>query len=99
MARGNFAAYHDAKDEGIPDKRWSRARDVLGQLFGGKEVSRAVAAQAAVMSGISDAVIKQMLPVVATMLMGGLFKGFMNNGLGNLFGQAMQNNFGGMLAP
>ncbi len=97
MGAGNFAAYHDAKDEGIPDEAVEQGKDVLGQLFGGKEVSRAVAAQAAMMSGISDAVIKQMLPVVATMLMGGLFKGFMNNGLGNLFGQAMQNNFGGML--
>ncbi len=48
------------------------------------------------MSGISDAVIKQMLPVVASMLMGGLLKGAMNNGLGGLFGQAMQNGLGGM---
>ncbi len=94
MGTGNFAAFHDANT--IPDEAAEQGKDVLGQLFGGKEVSRAVAAQAAMMSGISDAVIKQMLPVVASMLMGGLFKGAMNNGLGGLFGQAMQNGLGGM---
>ena len=78
----------------IPDEAAEQGKDVLGQLFGAKEVSRAVAAQAAAMSGISDTIIKQMLPVVASMLMGGLFKGAMNNGL---FGQGMPGGFGNMM--
>ncbi len=87
MAGGNFAAFHDAN--GIPDKAAEQGQNVLGQLFGGEQVARAVASQAAMMSGISDQVIKQMMPVVASMLMGGLFKGAMSNGLGGLFGQMM----------
>jgi hypothetical protein len=94
---GQHAPFHDADGDGIPDEAEAQGNDVLGQIFGGKEVSRAVAAQASAMSGISDSIMKQMLPVMASMLMGGLFKGAMNNGLGGLMGQAMQGGLGGML--
>ncbi len=46
-----------------------------------------MASQAAMMSGISDQVIKQMMPVRREHADGGLFKGAMSNGLGGLFGQ------------
>lgn len=94
---GQFAGFHDANGDGIPDAAATQGNDILGQLFGGKEVSRAVANQAAAMSGISDAILKQMLPVMASMLMGGLFKGAMNNGLGGLMGQAMQGGLSNMM--
>ncbi len=48
--------------------------DVLSQLFGSPEVSQAVVAQAAATSGVGQAILKQMLPVIASMVMGGLFK-------------------------
>ena len=47
---------------------------ILGHLFGSKELSRAVAAQAAQATGIGQEMLKQMLPVIASMIMGGLFK-------------------------
>jgi hypothetical protein len=47
---------------------------VLGQLFGSKDLSRAVAAQASQATGVSQDVLKQMLPAIATMLMGGMAK-------------------------
>jgi hypothetical protein len=93
---GQFAGFHDADGDGIPDNAVSQGNDVLGALFGGKDMSRAVAAQAAAASGVSDAILKQMMPVVASMLMGGLFKGAMGNGLGGLMGQAMQGGLGNM---
>ena len=92
---GQFAGFHDANGDGVPDAAVSEGNDVLGQLFGSKDISRAVAAQASAVSGISDSVMKQMLPVIAAMLMGGMFKGAMNNGLGGLMGQAMQGGMGG----
>ncbi|MGL4240638.1 MAG: DUF937 domain-containing protein [Beijerinckiaceae bacterium] len=94
---GQYQGFHDADGDGIPDNAQTQGNDILGQLFGGKEVSRAVAAQASAMSGVSSAIIKQMLPVMASMLMGGLFKGAMNNGLGGLMGQAMQGGLGNMM--
>jgi hypothetical protein len=48
---------------------------VLGQIFGSKDASRAVAAQAAEQTGIGSDVLKQMLPMVAAMAMGSLARG------------------------
>jgi hypothetical protein len=94
---GQHAGFHDADGDGIPDDAATQGNDVLGQLFGSKDVSRAVAAQASAMSGVSDSILKQMLPVMASMLMGGMFKGAMGSGLGGLMGQAMQGGLGGMM--
>jgi hypothetical protein len=48
---------------------------ILGHVFGNKEVSRQVANQAAAQSGIGADVLKKMLPILATVLMGALAKG------------------------
>ncbi|MBL8588753.1 MAG: DUF937 domain-containing protein [Methylobacteriaceae bacterium] len=69
--------------------------DALSMLFGSKETSRAVAAQASAMSGVSASIIKAMLPVVASMLLGGMFKNVNNQGLGGLFGQLAEAFTGG----
>lgn len=75
--------------------------DVLGELFGSKQVSRQVAAHAADISGVSQTVLKQMLPVIASMVMGGIMKSLQNQGLGGIFGQlgqlAGQGAFGNVL--
>ena len=47
----------------------------LDQILWGKDQSRALAAKAAQSTGISEALIKQMLPTIAAMMMGGLAKG------------------------
>ena len=49
----------------------SRGNDVLGQIFGSKDVSRTVAANAATTSGLDAATLKKMLPMLA-MAVGGL---------------------------
>jgi hypothetical protein len=48
----------------------AKGNEVLGQIFGSKDVSRTVAADAAGKSGIEPAVLKKMLPILA-MLVGG----------------------------
>jgi hypothetical protein len=45
---------------------------ILAQLLGSKEVSRSVASQASANTGIGADILKQMLPVVATMVMSGM---------------------------
>jgi hypothetical protein len=47
---------------------------ILGHIFGSKDVSRAVASRVAEQTGIGADILKQMLPLVATMVMGGLSK-------------------------
>jgi hypothetical protein len=87
MTASPFGRIFDANGDGIPDNARSAGTDVLSQLFGSKEVSNAVAAQAAATSGVGQAVLKQMLPVIAAMVMGGLTKSMNNNGLGGILGQ------------
>ena len=47
---------------------------ILGHLLGSKDVSRDVARRASAQTGVGEGVLKQMLPVVATMLMGAVSK-------------------------
>jgi len=49
----------------------NRGNDVLGQIFGSKDVSRAVAQNAATQTGLDPALLRKMLPMLA-MLVGGL---------------------------
>lgn len=52
----------------------SRGNDVLGQIFGSKEVSRTVAQNASARSGLDPALIKKMLPMVAMLVAGYMAK-------------------------
>ncbi|MHA6644401.1 DUF937 domain-containing protein [Mesorhizobium sp. A623] len=74
MASGQHAKYFENAGNAFSAQGVSQGNDVLGQLFGSKELSRAVAAQAAQATGIGQQVLQQMLPVIASMVMGGLFK-------------------------
>jgi hypothetical protein len=43
---------------------------ILGHIFGSKDVSRQVATRAAAQTGIDPSILKQMLPLVAALMMG-----------------------------
>jgi hypothetical protein len=62
----------------------SAGTDILHQIFGGQSGAEAIAQHATNTSGISASVMQSLMPVVASMVMGGLFKGASNNGLGGL---------------
>jgi len=87
MTATPFAKMFEAPGNAIPANAQTMGNDVLSQLFGSKEVSNAVAAQAAATSGVGQAILKQMLPVIASMVMGGLFKSASSQGMGGMFGQ------------
>lgn len=52
----------------------SRGNDVLGQIFGSKDVSRAVAQNAASQSGLEPSLLKRMLPMLAMLVTGYMAK-------------------------
>ena len=52
----------------------SRGNDVLGQIFGSKDMSRAVAQNAASQSGLDSGLLKKMLPMVAMVVTGYMAK-------------------------
>lgn len=52
----------------------AQGNGILGHILGSKDVSRAVTDRAAQQSGIGSGLLKQMLPVIASMVMGSLAK-------------------------
>ncbi|MGL5446072.1 MAG: DUF937 domain-containing protein [Rhabdaerophilum sp.] len=89
------AQFFDSDGDGIPDHLDNDSQNALGAMFGNEQTTQAVAAQAAQFAGLPAGMMQQMLPVIASMVMGGLFKGAMNNGLGGLLGQMMQGGGAG----
>ena len=74
LASGQHAAYFEDMQAAFSPQGREEGNGILGHIFGSKEVSRAVAAQAEAATGIGQEIFKQMLPVLATSIMGGLFK-------------------------
>jgi hypothetical protein len=59
----------------------------LQHLFGSHDASAAIAQHAAGIAGLPPALIQQMAPVIASLVLGGLSKGLANQGWGGVFGQ------------
>jgi hypothetical protein len=74
MASGQHAKYFENAGQAFSPQGVDEGNGILGHLFGSKDLSRAVASQAAQASGVSQQVLQQMLPAIASMVMGGLFK-------------------------
>lgn len=72
----------------------SQGNNILGQIFGSKDVSRAVADHAAQQSGVDGGVLKQMLPMVAMLAAGLMAKGG-QSGAGGGLGEVIGNMLGG----
>lgn len=112
MASGQHAKYFEDASRAFSPQGLDEGNGILGHLFGSKDLSRAVANQAAQASGVSQQVLQQMLPAIASMMMGGLFKQTTNqlggqmhaagsggNPLGELIEQMMRQAGGGSQAP
>jgi hypothetical protein len=70
-----------------------KGNEILGHIFGSKDTSRAVAADAATQTGIDPALLKKMLPILA-MIVGGYV---MKRSAGGAAGGAAGNVLGGVL--
>lgn len=66
--------------------------DILGQIFGSKDVSRGVASEVSAVTGIDEALLKKMLPILAMAVAGYMAKqagggsGSKQGGLGGILG-------------
>ena len=111
MASGQHAKYFEDATRAFSPQGINEGNGILGHLFGSKDLSRAVAAQAAQATGLSQQVLQQMLPALASMMMGGLFNqtnnqmqaagGFGGGGnpLGEIIQEMMRQAEGGVQAP
>ncbi|MBN8808272.1 MAG: DUF937 domain-containing protein [Sphingomonas sp.] len=84
---------------GVDEPEPSIGNDILGHIFGSKDVSRQVADSAAGQSGVSSTILKAMLPIVAAMVA----KHFAGNagdgssgGLGGMLGSILGGGEGGL---
>lgn len=74
IASGNYLKYFEDMGQAFSPQGVADGNTILAQIFGSKEVSRAVAAQAAQMSGINQDIYKQMMPAIANAMVGGFFR-------------------------
>lgn len=66
-----------------------KGNEILGQIFGSKDGSRAVAASASSQSGVEPSLLKKMLPILAMVAAGYVMKhAGQSGGLGGVFGGA-----------
>jgi hypothetical protein len=97
LGSGNHQRYVDdvstlGQQETIED-----GNGILGHLLGSK-VSRQVASQAAAQTGVGEDILKRMLPVVATMVMGSVSKQAAALGLQSALGGGESSGVLGMLS-
>lgn len=77
------------------DAATSQGNDILGQIFGSKEVSRGVANELSASSGIGSSILKKMLPIIASIVMAQVAKqmgsrgGSSGGGLGDILGDIL----------
>ena len=90
LAGGNHQRYLDEPELVGQADAVADGNKILGHLFGSKDVSRNVAAQAAEQTGIESSLIKKALPILAGLAMGALSKkgpeAASGGGLGDLLG-------------
>jgi hypothetical protein len=88
LSGGQHARYYDDPAEMENSATRDAGNDILKHLFGNKDVSRAVAQNAAAQTGIGSAILKAMLPYIASIIMGALFKQGQNP-IGDILGEIL----------
>jgi hypothetical protein len=91
-----YARAFEAQAAALDPATRGAGENALDALFGSKEVSRAVAAQASAASGVQAKIIREVLPVLASILMGGFMKAAQGAGGGS--GAAFPGVFGEMFS-
>ncbi len=86
LKKGKHSRYLDNPSLFDRKETTQDGNDILGHIFGNKDVSRHVAKRASKKTGLSSSLLKKMLPIVATMVMGALGK--------NMFGGSKKQTQG-----
>jgi hypothetical protein len=84
-----------ANGMGAPHEDVDSGNSILGQIFGSKDVSRQVATHASQQTGISDTILKAMLPVVAGLVAQQVAKKMGGGVMGGLAGTVLASMLGG----
>ncbi len=88
MTAGHYQSFFESAAQAFSAQGRQEGQAVVDKLFGSDEVTRRVAQQAAQFSGIGTDVLNQLLPLVAAILAGGMFKTM--TGQGAMLGSMME---------
>lgn len=94
LAGGQYDQFFNSPLAAGRDAERDSGNAILGQLFGSKDVSRALANQASAATGLSEAILKQVLPAIAAMMSGGLAQQA-KAGTNSPFGEILRQMQGG----
>jgi len=101
LGKGNHQHYVDYPETLSDPDSLLDGNKILGHLLGSKDASRQVASQVASSTGVGSSIIKKLLPMAATMLMGAMSKGAQSNGMLDMLAGAVSgsggNSSGGLL--
>ncbi len=98
ISTGQHGNYYDDPQSAMSGFGIDEGNAILGHLFGSKDVSRAVAGQVSATTGIGQSILKQMLPTIASMMLGGLFRQSRGGG-GNPMLESILEQFTGTSRP
>ncbi|MGE6743791.1 DUF937 domain-containing protein [Allorhizobium pseudoryzae] len=71
---GSYAKYFEDMTKAFTPQGMADGNAVLDKLFGSQDVTRAIANNAAQLTGVGQDILMRMMPAMADTLMGGLFK-------------------------
>jgi hypothetical protein len=97
LANGRHETYLSQPEALAEPATINEGNAILGHIFGSKDVSRQVAADAAQKSGIDPAILKKMLPIIATLAMAALARQSKSGNTGGGVTPAPNSGLGGIL--
>ena len=86
-------AYADPGVAAAPETQ-DKGGDVASSIFGNNAMVQSVVREASRYSGVPEATLQQMLPVVISMVMGGVATAMHNQGMGGWLGQVANSGLG-----
>lgn len=97
IEKGDHSRYLDSDREFLDPSVVDDGNGILGHLLGSKDRSREVASEASKATGISGSLLKKLLPIAASVLMGTLGKQSSGGLLGSLLGGGSQKKSPGLM--
>lgn len=92
LQNGSHAKFLDQPERLSEPDTLMEGNAILGHLLGSKDVSRAAVSRAAEKTGLTEGLLKQILPIVATMVMSALSKQSQDSGIGGMIAGALAGN-------
>lgn len=99
LGKGQHLKYFEDAGALFNPSGQQEGNDILAHLFGSKEVSRVVADQASEVSGLGAELIKKMLPLIASIIMGAMFRQSQTGGMQDMINDIIRQMTGGGSRP